>query len=86
MSVCKIHINIAEIVSGTASVQVTEEILVSEVISKVCEKFHLDEVDESGTLKYALVIKGLPGVPRYLPPELPLLVFLPKQFNKEVSV
>lgn len=82
MSVCKIFVNVPEIVAGTASVQISEDLTVCEVITRVCEKFHLENILEAP--KYALIIKGLPGVPRYLPQELPLMVFLPKKFNKEV--
>jgi hypothetical protein len=77
--ICKIFVNVPEVVSGTASFQVEPQDTVSSVVFRVSDKFHLASTEAEAASKYALVIRGLPDPPKYLPTDATLAGLLPNE-------
>ena len=83
--ICRVFVNLQDLCSGLVTLQLSESDLVSDVLLKVCEKFHLANTPEEAQTKYALILIGTPGVPRYFPNDLPLYGFLPKELSSQVK-
>ena len=80
----KVHVDIADLVSSTVSIQYTEADLVKDIIIKLAEKFKLNSGSlESAIDNYALYISGIPS-PKYFPPDFPIFALLPHDLIKQV--
>lgn len=83
--ICRVYVNLQELCSGVVTLQVFETDLVKDVLLKVCEKFHLAVTTDEAASKYALLLVGIPGIPKYFPPDLPLYGFLPPELTSTVT-